>query len=243
MSSYLHDIDRTKVPAHVAIVMDGNGRWATQRGLPRTEGHGAGEEALWDTVKGAVEVGVAVADRVRVLHRELVAPAGGGPVPHELQPRTPAASARRAQHDERPDPLHRAQRLARAAKRLEGDRDLRGAHQRQHRHDADDRVQLRRSQGSRRRRQTARPRGAGGHAEALEDRRRGDRVSAVRARHARSGPLDPHERRDAHRPTSCCGSWRTPSCGSRRCSGRTSIASSSTRRSATSRSANGASAA
>jgi undecaprenyl diphosphate synthase len=58
VSSYLHDIDRTKVPRHVAIVMDGNGRWAKQRGLPRTEGHGAGEEALWDTVKGAVEVGV-----------------------------------------------------------------------------------------------------------------------------------------------------------------------------------------
>ena len=58
MSSYLHDIDRTRVPQHVAIVMDGNGRWAKQRGLPRTEGHGAGEEALWDTVKGAVEVGV-----------------------------------------------------------------------------------------------------------------------------------------------------------------------------------------
>jgi undecaprenyl diphosphate synthase len=58
MSSYIQDIDRTKVPDHVAIVMDGNGRWAKQRGLPRTEGHGAGEEALWDTVKGAVEVGV-----------------------------------------------------------------------------------------------------------------------------------------------------------------------------------------
>jgi undecaprenyl diphosphate synthase len=58
MSSYIHDIDRTRVPDHVAIVMDGNGRWAKQRGLPRTEGHGAGEEALWDTVKGAVEVGV-----------------------------------------------------------------------------------------------------------------------------------------------------------------------------------------
>jgi undecaprenyl diphosphate synthase len=58
MSSYLGDIDRTRVPAHVAIVMDGNGRWANQRGLPRTEGHGAGEAALWDTVKGAVEVGV-----------------------------------------------------------------------------------------------------------------------------------------------------------------------------------------
>src|SRR5439155_27241705 len=58
VSSYLHDIDRAKVPEHVAIVMDGNGRWATQRGLPRTEGHGAGEEALWDTVRGGVEVGL-----------------------------------------------------------------------------------------------------------------------------------------------------------------------------------------
>jgi undecaprenyl diphosphate synthase len=58
MSSYLADIDRTNVPAHVAIVMDGNGRWAKQRGLPRTDGHAAGEAALWDTVKGAVEVGV-----------------------------------------------------------------------------------------------------------------------------------------------------------------------------------------
>ncbi len=58
MSSYLADIDRTKVPAHVAIVMDGNGRWAQQRGLPRTDGHGAGEDALWDTVNGAVDAGV-----------------------------------------------------------------------------------------------------------------------------------------------------------------------------------------
>ncbi len=56
--SFLLDIDRTRVPGHVAIVMDGNGRWAEQRGLPRTEGHGAGEDALWDTVKGANEVGV-----------------------------------------------------------------------------------------------------------------------------------------------------------------------------------------
>jgi undecaprenyl diphosphate synthase len=56
--SYLADIDRERVPAHVAIVMDGNGRWAQQRGLPRTDGHGAGEEALFDTVKGGVEVGL-----------------------------------------------------------------------------------------------------------------------------------------------------------------------------------------
>jgi undecaprenyl diphosphate synthase len=58
VSSYLADIDRTKVPRHVAIVMDGNGRWAQQRGLPRTDGHGAGEDALWDTVNGAVDAGV-----------------------------------------------------------------------------------------------------------------------------------------------------------------------------------------
>ena len=58
MSSYLHDLDLDRIPAHVGIVMDGNGRWAQQRGLPRTEGHGAGEDALWDTVKGAVRIGL-----------------------------------------------------------------------------------------------------------------------------------------------------------------------------------------
>jgi len=46
------------VPNHVAIVMDGNGRWANQRGLPRTRGHEAGEAALLDVVAGAIEAGV-----------------------------------------------------------------------------------------------------------------------------------------------------------------------------------------
>jgi undecaprenyl diphosphate synthase len=46
------------VPNHVAIVMDGNGRWANQRGLPRTKGHEAGEAALLDVVAGAIEAGV-----------------------------------------------------------------------------------------------------------------------------------------------------------------------------------------
>ena len=45
-------------PLHVAIVMDGNGRWAKQRGLPRTEGHKRGEAALFDVVEGAIEIGV-----------------------------------------------------------------------------------------------------------------------------------------------------------------------------------------
>ncbi|TAK69061.1 MAG: isoprenyl transferase [Actinomycetota bacterium] len=46
------------VPRHVAVVMDGNGRWAQQRGLPRTAGHEAGEASLLDCVHGAIELGV-----------------------------------------------------------------------------------------------------------------------------------------------------------------------------------------
>jgi undecaprenyl diphosphate synthase len=46
------------VPKHVALVMDGNGRWATQRGLPRTEGHRAGEAALMDVLYGAIQLGI-----------------------------------------------------------------------------------------------------------------------------------------------------------------------------------------
>ncbi|HKY68426.1 MAG TPA: polyprenyl diphosphate synthase [Acidimicrobiales bacterium] len=50
-------IDPQRIPQHVACVMDGNGRWAERRGLPRTDGHAAGEEALVDTVDGALELG------------------------------------------------------------------------------------------------------------------------------------------------------------------------------------------
>lgn len=46
------------MPGHVAIVMDGNGRWAQRRGLKRTDGHAAGEEALIDTVFGAADLGI-----------------------------------------------------------------------------------------------------------------------------------------------------------------------------------------
>ena len=47
-----------KAPKHVAIVMDGNGRWANRRGLPRVEGHRQGEQALLDVVAGAIQAGV-----------------------------------------------------------------------------------------------------------------------------------------------------------------------------------------
>jgi undecaprenyl diphosphate synthase len=51
-------IPTAQLPRHVAVVMDGNGRWANERGLPRTKGHEAGESALLDVVAGAIEVGV-----------------------------------------------------------------------------------------------------------------------------------------------------------------------------------------
>jgi undecaprenyl diphosphate synthase len=51
-------IDLGRLPQHVACVMDGNGRWATRRGLKRTEGHAAGEEALFDAVEGALDLGL-----------------------------------------------------------------------------------------------------------------------------------------------------------------------------------------
>jgi undecaprenyl diphosphate synthase len=54
----LDGIDGNRVPAHVALVMDGNGRWAQKRGLKRTEGHAAGEEALFDTVDGGLDLGL-----------------------------------------------------------------------------------------------------------------------------------------------------------------------------------------
>jgi undecaprenyl diphosphate synthase len=52
------DVDLDRVPGHVAIIMDGNGRWANSRGLPRNAGHEAGETALFDTVEGALELGI-----------------------------------------------------------------------------------------------------------------------------------------------------------------------------------------
>lgn len=51
-------LPRELVPGHVAVVMDGNGRWANRRGLPRTAGHEAGEAALLDVVAGALQIGV-----------------------------------------------------------------------------------------------------------------------------------------------------------------------------------------
>ena len=54
----IDEIDPRRIPAHIGCVMDGNGRWAQKRRLPRIEGHAAGEEALFDTVEGALDLGI-----------------------------------------------------------------------------------------------------------------------------------------------------------------------------------------
>ena len=52
------DIPPELVPRHDALVMDGDGRWARKRGLPRTEGHKEGESSLLDVIMGAIELGI-----------------------------------------------------------------------------------------------------------------------------------------------------------------------------------------
>ena len=54
----LVDVPPERIPRHVAAIMDGNGRWAEMRGLSRSQGHEAGERALFDVVEGALEIGI-----------------------------------------------------------------------------------------------------------------------------------------------------------------------------------------
>lgn len=54
----LSGLDPDRVPFHVGLILDGNGRWANERGLPRTAGHEAAEAVLFDCVDGAIEIGV-----------------------------------------------------------------------------------------------------------------------------------------------------------------------------------------
>ena len=53
-------VDYDRLPAHVAVIMDGNGRWAAQRHLPRVEGHRAGIDAVRDVVEGSARLGIRV---------------------------------------------------------------------------------------------------------------------------------------------------------------------------------------
>ena len=53
-----HGLDLKRLPSHVAIIMDGNGRWARRRGLPRVAGHAAARAAVRDVVRAASDLGL-----------------------------------------------------------------------------------------------------------------------------------------------------------------------------------------
>ncbi len=81
MADTSHSIDGQQsagaTPRHVAIIMDGNGRWAAERGLPRSLGHRSGVEAVRRTVKAAIELGDPLPHALQLLLRELDAPGRG----------------------------------------------------------------------------------------------------------------------------------------------------------------------
>jgi len=57
-SALLDDLDLERIPRHVAIIMDGNGRWAAKRGLPRLAGHRAGAKAVREAIAASIELGI-----------------------------------------------------------------------------------------------------------------------------------------------------------------------------------------
>jgi len=59
-SELLNQIDKAALPAHIAIIMDGNGRWAGSRGMPRVAGHRAGIDSVRAAVEGSAELGISV---------------------------------------------------------------------------------------------------------------------------------------------------------------------------------------
>ncbi len=218
------------VPRHVAIVMDGNGRWAKQRGLPRTAGHEQGEHALFDVVEGAIEIGVKAISAYAFSTENWSPLARRGALPDGLQPRRDPAPARRDARARRPGPVGRP-RAAAVALGDQGAPGRRGADPRQRRADADDVRQLRRPRRARRRGAVHRPRRRGRTARTPtgSTRRRSRGTSTCPSSPTPTWSGAP--RGSSGCPTSCSGRRRTPSSSSPTCSGPTSTAAPVARRS------------
>ena len=67
------DGEELEIPTHVAIIMDGNGRWAKKRLLPRNMGHRQGAKVLEQICRDAADLGIRVSDGVCIFHGELEA--------------------------------------------------------------------------------------------------------------------------------------------------------------------------
>ena len=122
------ELDRTRIPTHVAVVMDGNGRWAQQRGLKRTEGHAAGEEALFDTVEGALDIGLPWLTVYAFSTENWRRPLDEVRFLMNFNERLLVHAARRPERAGRAGALHRPARRARAGPRAAAHRGDRGAH-------------------------------------------------------------------------------------------------------------------
>ena len=149
------------LPKHVAIVMDGNGRWANARGLPRTKGHEAGEASLLDVVAGARRGRRDAPVGVRLLDGELASLARGGALPHGLQPRRHPPPPRPAERVGRAHALGRPRAAASGASVIKELEIAAGADGAEHRADPLLLRQLRRPRRDRRRRPADRPRRQG----------------------------------------------------------------------------------
>ena len=112
-----------RLPAHVAVIMDGNGRWAAQRHLPRVEGHRAGIDSVRDVVEGSARLGIQVLTLYAFSVENWKRPGGGSVDADDAAQALPALRAEHAaaqQHPlqgRRPDGGPRARRAARAARR------------------------------------------------------------------------------------------------------------------------------
>ena len=183
------------MPRHVAIIMDGNGRWAKQRFLPRVAGHRSGVEAVRATVRGVHRAGRRISDAVRIQQRELAAPADE--VSFLMQLFMRALEQEVAKLHENGIRFKVDRRHCRASSR--GIRELiadgESADRGQYAPDADRRGQLRRPLGHRCRRSKL-LRGASG----ARARFRAKALDAVSCRWLRAGAgsVHPHRRRAAH---------------------------------------------
>ena len=208
---------------HVAVVMDGNGRWATQRGLHRTEGHKMGEAVLIDITCGAIEIGIKHLTVVRLLHRELEAQHRGGPLPDGVQPRGRAPPPGEPQRHGRADALGRLA-SAHVAQRHQGVRHRRADDRRQRRHHHQLLRQLRRPHRDRRGGTRNR---AGGRRRARSIRTGSPRRRSPSTCTAPTSPTSTCSsgpRGSSGRAISCCGRRPTPSTSSRTSCGPTTTA-------------------
>ena len=191
------ELQYDRLPRHVAVIMDGNGRWAEQRGLERSEGHRAGVEAVRQIVRAADELGVGWLTLYAFSSENWNRPKAEVELLMKLPSEFFETELARGDPAQRAHPRHRAPG-APAGPRAPLARRRHRAHRAQHRHAARVRALLRRARRDRRGGAPSAARARPGSARARGARREELRGLPGRAGAAGRGPPDPHRRRAAH---------------------------------------------